>query len=37
MVGLSVGLKSHVEDSIDFEPEMKNFLIILGVLSEIEL
>ena len=29
--------KSHVEDSIDFEPEMKNFLIILRALAEIEL
>ena len=32
-----VCLKSHVEDSIDFEPEMKNFLVILRTLDEFEL
>ena len=32
-----VCLKSHVEDSIDFKPEMKNFLIILRALAEVEL
>ena len=32
-----VCLKSHVEDSTDFEPETKNFLIILKVLDEFEL
>ena len=32
-----VCLKSHMEDSTDFEPEMKNFLIILKVFDEFEL